>query len=277
MTFDNAQHPRATDGKFAEKLGAAAEVSLDTLDTDSFHAELEAELYPAPEPDRWEKAKHLNKDVMLRVAAATPGTVGSNPGHWYDQQELLDALHIANTRASVINGDVTNSVKNQPPHYLDWYFGERANRLQELADRKGDNGREFGHAALTYRRLQGIAAGQAADIDAGLTRIAGSPQMRERHLDAASVTGAADALRLILSKTPAAFSKDETHYVRGTKTGQVYSVESTASGAGVQINYVGGESDRMYRKSAHALYGRLILHEMYNEDNVGEPDPRSRL
>lgn len=40
MTFDASAHPRATDGKFSEKLGTAAEVTLDAESDDKLAAKL---------------------------------------------------------------------------------------------------------------------------------------------------------------------------------------------------------------------------------------------
>lgn len=85
MTFKETDHPRATDGKFAEKTGAAAEVSLSIRDSERDAAQefIEVARFDnSPEYDVDSLARELRSEGLTQLPANALATIMKQQRFW---------------------------------------------------------------------------------------------------------------------------------------------------------------------------------------------------
>lgn len=248
MSFDETQHVRDQGGKFTHKSGTHPEVSL-------------------AEVDPYEARAAKIDEVEARVAAAKPGTVGENPAHWFDKEELIEATGVPRLEGEEPSDGLHKLISAQPTPYLEWYFRNRADVLSGLAKKGGETADAFRDGARTFRNLEAIAERQTQASKEGRTRISGIPGMREtRELDATSVASLSSALDKILS-VPASRAGDMDFTYERPTTGEgdhVVRVRNMASPGPydrIVIDYSNKQSDEIHRSGAQLLARRLALQE----------------
>lgn len=122
MTFDPSQHPRTTDGQFAKKVGAAAEVTLSKAKPDTLVQDIR---------DSWDERHTKKADIAYRIG---------------------EAETVMRTASWMPGRAITDATRREADRYLSAEY-----RLAEaLAERDGSRA-----AAMTAANAAGRATGNA--------------------------------------------------------------------------------------------------------------------